>query len=340
MRKLTICIIMALLLTCLAGCGADGNPVQDTEPDDEIAEITVSEPDDGITEITVSDWEGFVKAIEPGHVIVLDGGVSMPEFKDGGSEVDLILPDDFGNPYISWDIVYDGYELTITGVTGLTIRGGAGGRSPLTNVAIYADVLRFSDCADITIENISAGHTATGTSGCDAAVFEFWGCGNIAIRDTGMYGCGAEGLRLYGVDGAAVENSEIFECTERLLWIDESTDITFRGVTFRDTGYNNLIPILYSRDILFEDCVFRDNFTIEYDYSPEYLPEIIYGSDSRKIVVRNCDFINNDTFALSNVVTDIEPVIFENCTFSGNKFEDYGELQDGVWLFSGAVWGE
>jgi hypothetical protein len=289
----------------------------------------------------VSDLEGFVKAVGPGRVIVLEGGgIRMPEFQDSGSEIDIYnMPDDYGNPYIRWGYVFDGYELTITGVTGLTIRGGGNGHFALTNAATYACILRFENCEDIAVENVIAGHSANYTSGCDAGVFSFEDCRDVTIRRASMYGCGAEGLWLYGVDGLTVEDSEIYECSVRLLTVNDSANITFRDVTFRDTGERNLVFMSESENLLFEDCVFRDNRT-GYNFSKwnAYTHNYYYifetADNTQNVIVRGCEFISNDTFALSNEPVDADHVRFEDCVFTGNTFEGLGKLREGVWIYT------
>jgi hypothetical protein len=319
-------------LTTPAGDGTP--PAEDTKkPERE----RPSAPDDTRTpaeEIVVSDLEGFIKAIAPGATIVLQGGgVTIPghPFREETKS----LPDDYGNPYVSWTYEYDGYGLTVTGVTGLTIKGGRSRRSPFINTSTMTEVLGFEDCADIVIENISAGHSPRleDGDGCVQVVFLFENCQNITIRNTGMYGCGTHGLWLYRVGGMVVEDSEIYECSQGLFAAYIAVDVTFRNTIFRDTfSYDGeYISLSDSENILFENCVFRDNYIGGSSYWMDY-SAFFSLSTSQDVVVRECDFINNESHALSYAAFGATPAQFEFCSFSGNDFENNGKVQDGVWI--------
>ena len=364
MKKIVISpcmpLVLILCMACLAACGSGGGQAGGETPsattaasvdrdrtaagDIGKASEAAGNPaalypedrhDDNV--IRASDLEGFIRAIGPGNAILLEGdGVHISRRPDSYEGTGW-TPEDYGNPYAVWEHVYDGYELQITGVEGLSVKGAGAGRFPLTNEATYASVLTFIECTDILIENIEAGHSVIGDTGCEEGVFHFVSCENIAIRDAGMCGCGTEGLWLESVRGMTVEDSEIYDCTKRLLSIGDSfddrgcEDIAFRNVTFRDTGCYNLILLYQSRDVVFEDCRFVDNYAVDWEYTPEGVHRVFYTEDSRNVVVRSCEFNSNDVFVLSGAPFSGDPVRFENCSFRGNTFDDYGELQHNVW---------
>jgi hypothetical protein len=356
MKSTIISVILVLSLICLAGCGssggakeeaggglpgpaagvqdppAGGQPAADPDP-------APADPDptpEGVYK--VSDLEGFIKAIGTGHTIIIEGGVAIPGHAPEKEGKETLL-DDYGNPYVDWYNTYDGYNLTITGVSNLTIKGGGGGRSPLTNKSLMTSVLAFVDCTDITLENLSVGHEPPMEEGdgCAEVVFAFDYCSDITIRNTGIYGCGTHGMWLYVVDGVMVENSEIYECSQGLLMVDYSSNVTFRNVKFRDTFsyYGDQIRVSDSENMMFDKCTFRDNVIGGDGY---YDFGFFYVIDSKDVLVRGCDFTNNASCMLADVVdnygdwTSSPPIRFVGCSFDDNVFESYGELWDGVWV--------
>ena|GEM_PF-4639542 len=155
-------------------------------------------------------------------------------------------------------------QLYLTGISNLTIRG-MGEKPDETEITVAvgdALVMSFSECSDIVIENLTAGHK-TISYNCDEGVFGFGSSSRITINGVNMYGCGTEGLSLFDVSDMKVTNSSIYECTEDTMSI-----------------YNG-------KNISFENCKFHDNN----DGVRIFGPEDGDGNDGISFV--NCEFINN-----------------------------------------------
>jgi len=156
--------------------------------------------------ITASTAEEFVDAIGSNTIILLSNGIyNLSETHQGGFPTD--------EKY--WEDVYDGKKLVIRGVHNLTIKG----ESPDCKIVVDprdAAILSFLNCTDITIENVTAGHTIQ-SGPCEGGVLHFEDCSDIQIVNTQLFGCDAYGLYFNSVKNAKVENSSIYECTSEIM---------------------------------------------------------------------------------------------------------------------------
>ncbi|MCL1833018.1 MAG: right-handed parallel beta-helix repeat-containing protein, partial [Leptospirales bacterium] len=171
---------------------------------------------------------------------------------------------DNGNPKlakgVTWsDDPFDGGELVLNGIKNLTIIS-VNDKGPAGNLIVdprYAFVLKFVKCSNITIKNITAGHSEGGY--CTGGVFEFTDSSRITITDTNMYGCGTEGLVLSNVSGMKVTSSMIYECTYDIMTVSGGKNITFDKCKFSDNQEFTLVTISGTQKISFSNCEFIDN---------------------------------------------------------------------------------
>ena len=256
--------------------------------------------------IAVSTAEELVDAIGSNTVIVLSNGVyNLSEIHQGA----------YSTGEKSWEDVYDGKELWIENVHNLTIKGESAGCEIVTDPR-GANVLSFYKCTGITLENITAGHTLR-TGSCEGGVFHFEDCSDIRLTNTHMFGCGTMGLGLFSVSGAKVEDSSVYECTERLLYIWDSDRVSFANCIFRDAEFLlEGVTIYDAENITFDHCEFI-NIRLE-DLGMDMVNSLFDVEESLRVAVNNTRFINNQGRSLdpSGLVS------FENNTFSGNSFEE------------------
>ena len=271
----------------------------------EIPYITIAMTSHSLKTINVSTAEEFIDAIGPYTTIVLaDGVYNLSRFDPG-----KVIAE---NPFWSYD---DEDELHIHQVSSLTIQGTSSDcwivvESP------YATVLTFVDCANLQIESITAGHTPQ-SEYCSAGVFSFSDCENIQICNTHMFGCGATGLYLDEVRNASIADSSIYECTDDIMNIWASNDITFTNCIFRDTMFNKYaVQITGTKNLLIDNCQFINNRT----KTDEMARTMLFSCrDSYDIIVKNTSFRNNSA-------GDLDPSLrialsFQNNTFSSNSFD-------------------
>ena len=248
--------------------------------------------------VTVSTAEELVNAIDSDTTILLNDGVYNLSSISRGA---------FSTNKKYWETVYDGKQLFIQQVNNLTIQGA----SPNCQIIVtprYANVLSFSNCTNIKIMNITAGHTPAGE--CMGGVFWFDKCTDVQIDNCRMYGCGTDGLYLEKVRNMRVTNSSVYECTNSIMYVLDSYDILFYNCTFRDTDvYDQLVTITGTQEFRIDNCRFNDNRSSD--------TGMFYVLDSTGIVVKDSAFNRNT----AKYLDDSGLVSFQSNEYSGNSFD-------------------
>ena len=178
------CLTAALL----AGCAGPNTP--ETIPDEHpVASLT-----DGSGGITSAN--AFARALVSGATVELGEGTILLEPDNGDLQT--------GNSFCRWESVYEGYELVISNVSNVTIRGAGQGKTTLECNPRAATVLTFENCENVTLEGFTAGHVP-GAEPCEGDVINLTNSSNVTMKDLGLFGCGAMGVR--AETGRAVSTS-------------------------------------------------------------------------------------------------------------------------------------
>ena len=240
---LLACILTTIVMLC--GCSQYILPKQGPfEPEetgaagDKKTEALLS---DGIH---VSNVDELLAAIAPNTVICLDEG-----------EYDLSTAFDYGLPggtYYKWEIEFDGPQLIIEGVDRLSIIGAGADRTTLFAVPRYANVLTFSNCSNICVEGLTAGHT-TEPGYCTGGVLCLSDCTDTVIKGCDLFGCGIMGIQAFNCERLDVSDTVIRECSEGAVQITNCADSTFSGCVIRECGDYN-ICIGDCRNVRFTNC--------------------------------------------------------------------------------------
>lgn len=171
-----------------------------------------------------ADVDEFLSAIAPDTSIVLAAGT-----------YDLSTASDYGKPtdseYYRWEQVPDGYELVIEGVENLSITADPG--AIISAVPRYADVLVFSDCANIGLVGFTAGHTVE-PGQCMGGVIHLMGANDVTVSSCALYGCGVLGVDAENCQNIFVKDSDIYECSNGAVELTSCKNVQFDGCDFRD----------------------------------------------------------------------------------------------------------
>jgi len=288
-KKLNICAfaLALLLLVPLAGCGGASDkgepagtpgqssdapapilpePSTSSEPTTLPDSTTLPEESEAEAEaIHVSTAGEFLEAIAPGVVIELAPGTyNLTEY--------LHETADNVSDYVSRGFT-DGWQAEIREVEKLTIRGAKDGKVEVVAEPRYADVLYFNNCSDITIENITFGHTIE-PGNCEGAVLAFDYCQKISLHSLDLYGCGTYGVTASHTVGIALKDCIIRECSYGMVDLYLCSNAVFEGCDFRDNGGYDMLS-LNGSFAHFEDCSFTGN------EGSDFLPAYYYcGSES------------------------------------------------------------
>ena len=258
--------------------------------------------------IYVSNTEELLKAIGSDREIVVEEHLTLTAQNQS-------KPLNFGNKHIHWEEELDGYALYIRDVKNLTIKGSQKVKyaTEILTAPRYVFVMTFENSHDITIEELSLGHTPVGK--CSGGVLLFKDCSNIKIQQSKLFGCGTDGLILENVKNFKAVLSEIYNCNQLIMRLNNSSDILFEKCSF------------YENASEFELGGFRilgcNNVTFNRPYilrnSGKYL---FYEKDSSNIKVIDATFENNKFIALDPKTFVI---VYKDCKFGkGNTFETDG----------------
>jgi len=254
-----------------------------------------------ITEVTVSTAEELIAALGSNKRIFLE---------EGTYNLTAVSPSYINNPSVYFQEIYDGPELQLDGIHNLTIQGIGNSPSEIVVEPRYSFVMNFINCSNISIESIKAGHTEGGY--CTGGVFSFENSSGIQINDTQMYGCGTIGLSLLRVSDMKVTDSVIYECTYGIMYVGYSSDILFKDCVFRDNTGFIMVDIGQTNGFTIDFCQFLRNST-DYDFDPMFSI-----SQSENVVIKNSKFADNKI----DILVEPDKSVFDDSnTFENNKFD-------------------
>lgn len=158
-------------------------------------------------------------------------------------DIDLSTATNYGIGYSDcwrWEQTYDGAQLIIFSVKDLTLMAKQAGVTLLTSPRSAA-VLTFSDCRDIKVEGLSAGHTEMPEYDCSGAVLVFDNCMDIEVEDCALFGCGTVGVEAYSSCELEIEDTEIFDCSLGGIILYRVQEVEIEHCSIHDCAY----PALY-----------------------------------------------------------------------------------------------
>ena len=119
--------------------------------------------------------------------------------------------------FVRIDEAYDGPELVITGVSGLSIasESGSAADTEIVTDPRHANVLHLENCSDIGIMDLTMGHSDTGA--CAGDVLYFTQCNDIILAGLDLYGCGVYGISTSGCGLLNCFDSTIRDCENGAL---------------------------------------------------------------------------------------------------------------------------
>lgn len=282
-------LLAALLLLSLAGCGSPAG-ISPTV-------IATADPAEGTTESVFATAAAEMAASAEGVVTV-----STVEELIGaiGSDREIRLPEgtfdltgaesygkDTGNPLVSWEETFDGYELVIRGVKNLAIVGAGKGVTMVCTQPRYANVLRFEGCGNLFLSGITAGH-APEPGACIGGVVALQACDVVSLRDLGLYGCGTIGVDATGVKQLHITSCDIYDCSQSGIQLSGCQDVLVDNCSVYDLGEAEweaeaAVSLYSTYDVSIQNCRIHDN-RVRYLVSS-------FGVDN--VRVRNNDFRDN-----------------------------------------------
>ncbi len=191
------------------------------------------------------------------EIVLAPGRYNLSTWKKGNAAASVIKKMEY-NLYSPAGL-YDMYDMEICGYKNLTIRGRdvAAITAEIVIEEPYDTVLNFTNCKNLTLANISVGHSVEkGT--CSGAVLGFKDSSYVDIKNADLYGCGTYGYEAHRSDNINVYDSVIRECTYGLVSAYECTNLRFLRTTFKDTKTNLSLFWMRNSQLDLKDCTFRN----------------------------------------------------------------------------------
>lgn len=235
----------------------------------EEAEAASGDPGSDRDQITVKNADEFLAAIGPDREIILDSPL-----------IDLSTASTYGTvsgEYYRWEDPFDGPQLVITNVENLTIRGKDGkDANTISAVPRYAQVLAFSNCTNLTIQDLTAGHTRE-PGYCMGGVLQFQNCANVTVKNTGLFGCGTVGVDAWNSSGLLIRENDIYECSYGGINLYQVQNVTMEANTFRALAKEYGNGYIYStdtacRNVLFNGELVRPGYLLAAQEYAAYIP--------------------------------------------------------------------
>lgn len=335
MKRGMLCLLALLLL---AGCTAGERMVATVTPTREtvmptretvaLTEVVPQETRQAVygKPVVVSSVDELLAAIAPGAEILLEPGC-----------YDLTTASDYGMPTQSldyyWAMKGNDYELTLTGVWDLTIRGSDRENTELVTSPRFVNVLALDSCRNVVLEGFRAGHTEGAE--CAGGVVYAKDCEDLRLKNVGLYGCGTIGLWADGCIGVDLEDSEIFDCsyTGVRAAMTESLDIqncSFHDIGNKQWGGSEVFYLDRCKDVTISGCTVRENDAAC----------LIMAKPGAGIELRDTEFSRNRVES-AVFAPGGSGLVMDGCTFADNTmhrwFEEPGmTILDGI----GKTWTE
>ncbi|MDB9527638.1 right-handed parallel beta-helix repeat-containing protein [Oscillatoria sp. CS-180] len=256
--------------------------------------------------IQVNTTAEFVGAIGPNRTLeVAPGSLVLSELSLGRQ-----------NSYAVVQEAYDGYELVISGVDNLTIVGKDNTLSRVLTRPRYADVLKFKNCRNLTLENLELAHTKD-LGYCQGAVLSFSDCTDVAVNRCVLYGSGTYGIEAARLINLTCRETIIRDCTYGMVCINQGQNLAFENCQLFDNAGLSMINLNECSQVAFSNCLVHDNSSDFLDYAiPHYL---FYVWESAGIQMQDCQVYDNSIAYLASAegaiaVTD---TVLANNTFGG-----------------------
>jgi len=182
--------------------------------------------------VAVGTVDELLSAIAPNACIVLrEGEYDLSSAADYGAE-DL-------RGYYRWELVYGGCALAIENVPGLRLIGQ--GEVSILAQPRYAEALTFRNCWDLSLENLTLGHT-TAPGGCCAGVLNLADCDSVSVTGCRLFGCGSMGVTANNCRAVSVRESRIDSCSDGAVMATGCRDFRLEDCELCDCGLSPDFP--------------------------------------------------------------------------------------------------
>lgn len=292
MRRWIVFFLPLLLLALLTACvktDMQQPPETDSPPPEEVVD-----PNTEDSTVTVSTAAELIRAIAPDAHIIL---------KPGDYNFSTLTEEEIAScgGYVSQDSLAHG-EITIYNAPGLTLEAEENGFVRLITENGYADVMTLTLCDGATLKGLILGHEIE-KGDCDAYVLELSTSQSVTVEDCSLFGCGTYGIWAEGAAGLTVTSTEIYECTNGIFSLSDTTEAVFDRCRFHDN--DGMFSLWEKTEVLIKDTEISGNRDgLLWDYSSGL------DTDTIRITFQGCIFRDNRDMGAPE---DYPCAVFEDC---------------------------
>ena len=271
--------------------------------------------------VKVKNIDEFLKAIAPNTVIELaEGNYDLSKASDYDKKTK--------SKYYSWE--HDGGEersagLIIKNAANLTIRGAGMGKTIIEAVPRFVNVIDFRACNNLTVSNITAGHTKE-PGLCTGGVLLIEDSSDINVDSCGLFGCGTVGVLGLNCKKLNVTNCNIYECSYSAVRIADCKDVLVSGCNIYDHGKKETGNVAESLFVVYEcsrfavyNCKIHDN----------KLEGLLYARGSDNVLFLSNEVTKN-TFTAGTFHFQQAGATVDGCRFEGNNgswYKEYAKIK-------------
>ena len=318
MKRIICCILIVVMFAVLVSCSNQEASVQCLncdallDIDDKFCPscgTNVQPSTSDVAEVKVATAREFLSAIGSNKKIILTA-----------SSYNLSYAENVSNSNVNKGI---GEGYVISGVSNLIISGNA----EIIINDLFSNVLEFSNCKNLTISGITAGHNnSEEVYQCEGDVIKLDSCTDVVIENCKLFGCGATGLSAYRSKNISLKQSDIYDCSYSAidvwdsqieatncnfyemhttewggLFVSDSSTLKINNSTIKNNSNGVFVDCDTSSFVTFENCSIEEN-TFE-----------SFSSNEKNLKFNNCSFADNTgEFKESSS-------IFQSCVFSNNS---------------------
>ena len=211
-------------------------------------------------EYKVSTAHDFIKALGSDRTITVSGVINLSdvmEYDDHAQKANMykLSVGERPSKQVNREGMFDGYQLVLDQCKNLIIQGTKG--AALIVRPRYAYVISFRSAHNITLRNLTLGHTDEGY--CEGGVLEFDGCEGVQIDKCDLYGCGTEGITATDTRELNFTKSIIRDCSYGIMTLRNCFNMTFADSDFYRCREFTLITLANASNTSFSRCRFAQN---------------------------------------------------------------------------------
>ena len=233
-----------------------------------------------IETVRVTNADEFVAALGSNrHLLLAPGTYDLTTVKGYGVSL--------GADYY-WEESGDGYTLLID-AENLTIEGEGGAEQvEIVTVPRSAEVLHFLGARNITLKNVTCGHTIQADA-CQGAVIALYGCRDVTIDGCVLFGCGTLGIQADECWNLKTVNTVIKECTTGAVEIGNCFEVMFDNCEFHDCKAHDDNPGLWMIEAYNTTRMGVYNTTVH----DNYVYTFVFSSNTHALKMAGCRIYDN-----------------------------------------------